>query len=106
MESNSLFQNSFLTSVYSVVNAIPKGKVATYGDVAKMAGFPGYARHVGKALCNIPPDSKLPWHRVINSKGQISLKGDNYQRQIEKLIAEDIAVTSSGKISLKQYRWI
>ncbi len=106
MKSNSLFQENFLSSIFAVVNAIPKGKVSTYGEVAKMAGFPGYARHVGKALCNIPSDSQLPWYRVINSKGQISLKGEDYQRQLKRLIAENITISSSGNISLKQYRWI
>ncbi|MCE0494686.1 MGMT family protein [Vibrio salinus] len=105
MNQNSHFQNHFLASVFSVVNSIPKGRVSTYGDVARMAGFPGYARHVGKALSKIPPDSQLPWYRVVNSKGCISLKGEDYQRQLNKLTEEEITVRQSGSVSLRQYRW-
>lgn len=97
--------DSFLQQVYMVIYKIPEGKVSTYGEVAKMAGYPGYARHVGKALSNLPKDSKLPWFRVINSAGKISLKGESYQRQKLRLESEGIAVNESGRISLKVYRW-
>ncbi|BDR18842.1 hypothetical protein VspSTUT16_21880 [Vibrio sp. STUT-A16] len=70
-----------------------------------MAGYPGYARHVGKALGNLPEDSKLPWFRVINSQGKISLKGSNLERQTKKLEAEGIEVSEIGKISLRKYKW-
>ena len=54
---------------------IPKGKVATYGDVAAMAGIPRHARYVGTTLKNLPKSSRLPWHRVVNHKGEIALRG-------------------------------
>lgn len=97
--------DQFLSHIFTVIYRIPKGKVSTYGEIAKMAGYPGYARHVGKALGNLPEGSKLPWFRVINSKGEISLTGPDWERQREHLVAEGIAVSSTGKISLKKYKW-
>ena len=97
--------DQFLMQIFAVIHQIPCGKVSTYGDIARMAGYPGYARHVGKALGNLPADSTLPWFRVINSKGQISLTGPDWERQREKLVAEGIAVSSAGKISLRLFRW-
>jgi len=97
--------DQFLMQIFAVIHQIPLGKVSTYGEIAKMAGYPGYARHVGKALGNLPSESKLPWFRVINSQGRISLKGEDLVRQREALIAEGIEVSNDGKISLRKYRW-
>ncbi|CAH0525300.1 MGMT family protein [Vibrio hippocampi] len=97
--------DQFLMQIFAVIHQIPPGKVATYGQIARLAGYPGYARHVGKALGNLPEGSKLPWFRVINSKGEISLKGDDWHRQKEKLTAEGITLTPSGKIKLRHYQW-
>ena len=97
--------DQFLVQIFATINQIPYGKVSTYGDIAKFSGYPGYARHVGKALGNLPKDSKLPWFRVINSQGKISLKGPDFVRQSQALIAEGIAVSPEGKVALKQFRW-
>ena len=97
--------DQFFAHIFYVIARIPEGSITTYGEVARMAGFPGYARHVGKALSRLPEGSKLPWHRVINSQGRISLQGDDLLRQKEKLVAEGIAVSPQGKINLRQYRW-
>ncbi|ANP64143.1 Methylated-DNA--protein-cysteine methyltransferase [Vibrio alginolyticus] len=97
--------DQFLAQIFAVIHQIPKGKVSTYGEIAKMAGYPGYARHVGKALGNLPEDSKLPWFRVVNSQGKISLKGRDLERQKKKLEAEGIEVSEVGKTSLKKYKW-
>ncbi len=97
--------DQFLTQIFTVIYQIPEGKVSTYGEVAKMAGYPGYARHVGKALSKLPKGSKMPWFRVINSKGEISLTGPDWERQRERLVAEGIAVSIEGKVSLKKYKW-
>ncbi|MBO0212368.1 MGMT family protein [Vibrio sp. Vb2880] len=97
--------DQFLAQIFAVIHQIPHGKVSTYGEIARMAGYPGYARHVGKALGNLPKDSKLPWFRVINSKGEISLIGPDWERQRERLVAEGIAVSAEGRISLKKYKW-
>ncbi|SIO95179.1 MGMT family protein [Vibrio spartinae] len=98
-------KQQFLAQVFTVIHQIPPGKVSTYGDVAKMAGYPGYARHVGKALGQLPKGSTLPWFRVINSKGEISLSGPDFERQRTELVAEGIPISSNGKISLRCYRW-
>ncbi|ASA54849.1 hypothetical protein BSQ33_03315 [Vibrio gazogenes] len=105
MMAHSDDKQQFLAQVFTVIHQIPAGKVSTYGDVAKMAGYPGYARHVGKALGQLPKGSTLPWFRVINSKGEISLSGPDYERQRAELVAEGIPISSRGKISLRSYRW-
>ncbi|CAK4068636.1 MULTISPECIES: MGMT family protein [Vibrio] len=97
--------DQFLMQIFAVIHQIPCGKVTTYGEVAKLAGYPGYARHVGKALNKLPTGSKLPWHRVINSQGRISLKGEDLVRQRNALIEEGVDVTNDGKVRLKIYRW-
>ncbi|KJY83503.1 MGMT family protein [Vibrio galatheae] len=97
--------DQFLMQIFAVIHQIPSGKVSTYGEIAKLAGYPGYARHVGKALGNLPNDSKLPWFRVINSQGRISLKGEGLVRQRQALINEGVEVTNDGKIKLRIYRW-
>ncbi|MEF1174196.1 MGMT family protein [Vibrio sinaloensis] len=97
--------DQFLMQIFAVIHQIPCGKVTTYGEVAKLAGYPGYARHVGKALNILPTGSKLPWHRVINSQGRISLKGEDLVRQRNALIEEGVDVTNDGKVRLKIYRW-
>jgi len=92
--------------LYSVIQGIPLGKVATYGQIASLAGLPGAARLVGKILSGLPADTKLPWHRVINAAGKISLpqNSDSFTEQIKRLTAEDIVLTGP-KISLNKYQW-
>lgn len=97
--------DQFLSQIFAVIHQIPFGTVTTYGEVARMAGYPGYARHVGKALGNLPEVSKLPWFRVINSQGNISLSGENFVRQREKLLAEQIEVNQNGRVNLRKYKW-
>ena len=92
-------------NVYFVLKLIPQGKVSSYGAVASMAGYPGYARHVGKLLSNLPNDSTLPWFRVLNSQGKISLKGSDLERQKHLLIQDGIEVSDTGRVSLKKYLW-
>lgn len=97
--------DQFSQQIFAIIHQIPFGQVATYGQIAKMAGYPGYARHVGKVLAQLPEQTRLPWFRVINSRGEISLSGSDKERQRTKLMAEDIAVSEEGKIRLKQYQW-
>ncbi|MDN3610456.1 MGMT family protein [Vibrio ostreicida] len=97
--------DEFLVQIFAVIHQIPYGRVTTYGEVAKLAGFPGYARHVGKALGQLPKGSTLPWFRVINSQGRISLKGEDLARQRTQLRAEGIDVTDDGKVRLSLYKW-
>ena len=97
--------DSFHQRIYQVLAAIPYGTVTTYGDVAQLAGAPRAARQVGGVLKRLPKGSKLPWHRVINRLGTISLTGDNFDRQKNALEKEGITVSAEGKIDLKRYRW-
>jgi methylated-DNA-protein-cysteine methyltransferase related protein len=95
--------------IYAVVRQIPKGKVATYGQIAKLANLPGQARLVGYALfCVDGKFSDIPWHRVINAKGEISKSifrdgCDHLQHSL--LQQEGIPFSSKNKIDLQEYRW-
>ncbi|MFM2481513.1 MGMT family protein [Celerinatantimonas sp. YJH-8] len=91
---------------YLVIANIPSGQVATYGQVAEMAGFPRMARAVGRALKELPSESKLPWFRVVNAKGELSFPrgSDPYQRQRTLLETEGIEFIGE-RIPLREYRW-
>ncbi|BBB25992.1 MGMT family protein [Amphritea japonica] len=99
-------QNPAYEMIWQVVGAIPSGKVATYGQVAELAGIPGAARMVGRCLSQLPGDSQLPWFRVINASGKISLPVDSegYQKQ-RALLQEEGVVVLNGRISLAKFRW-
>jgi len=96
--------DNFAQQVFALVYQIPEGKVATYGDIAKLAGMSSYARQVGKVLSRLPADSQLPWYRIVNAKGKISLDGERGDYQKQRLIAEGVAISTQGTISLKIYR--
>jgi methylated-DNA-protein-cysteine methyltransferase-like protein len=93
--------------IYAVVSSIPKGKVATYGQVAEMAGLPRRARMVGYALRELPEGSELPWHRVVNASGRVSERGrpDSERDQRALLEAEGVAFNRHNRLSLQQFRW-
>lgn len=97
--------DSFQQRIWQIVAAIPAGRVATYGDVAQLAGSPRAARQVGGVLSRLPQGSTLPWHRVVNRHGAISLQGDGLFRQRDALEAEGVEVTDDGRIDLVTYRW-
>ncbi|HVN71720.1 MAG TPA: MGMT family protein [Desulfomonilia bacterium] len=101
-------RNPIYSRIYEIVNHIPRGRVATYGQVAQMAGIPGHARRVGYALHNLPDNSSVPWHRVINHKGRISLppwtSASSLQREL--LEAEGVEFDKDDTISLKTYQII
>lgn len=97
--------DNFRQRVFHVVAAIPYGQVTTYGDIARLIGSPRAARQVGGVLKRLPEGSTLPWHRVINRHGEISLIGDDYLRQKNALLAEGIEISPTGRIDLLQYRW-
>ena len=99
-------QDSFPQRVWQIVASIPEGFVTTYGDVARLAGSPRAARQVGGVLKRLPEGSALPWHRVVNRHGAISLTGPDLQRQRQALLAEGIVVSGSGQIDLQHYRWV
>ena len=93
--------------IYSVVRRIPRGRVATYGQVAELAGLARHARQVGYALSALPDGSRVPWHRVINAQGRVSQRGFGGEGhgQQEKLEAEGVVFEASGRISLERFRW-
>ena len=92
--------------IWQVVHQIPPGKVASYGQIARLAGLPGYARYVGYTMKMLPPDTKLPWFRVINSQGRISFKPGTTQYLLQKsLLEKEGVVFVNGKFSLNQYGW-
>jgi len=93
--------------IYAVVRQIPEGRVATYGQVAALAGLPGHARQVGYALHALKEGSEVPWQRVINAKGEVSLRAeagwDNFQRHL--LEEEGVAFDERGRVDLERERW-
>ena len=86
---------------------IPRGRVATYGQVAEMAGLEGHARQVGYALHTLPQRSDVPWHRVVNARGEISPRsaGDSHELQRMLLEAEGVVLDARGRIDLAKFRW-
>lgn len=96
---------TFRQRVFHVVAAIPCGKVIAYGEVAALAGSPRAARQVGGVLKKLPPGSTLPWHRVINRHGKISLRGEDFQRQRQALLAEGIMFDAEGAVDFARFGW-
>jgi methylated-DNA-protein-cysteine methyltransferase-like protein len=93
--------------IYAVVRRIPRGRVATYGQVAAIAGLGGHARQVGYALHALATERAVPWHRVVNARGQISPRaepgGDLIQRQL--LEREGVNFDAADRLELGRYRW-
>ena len=91
-------------SVWKVVSEIPSGHVLTYGEVARLAGLPRAARRVSQALRRAPRDMELPWHRVINSQGKISIPEGSSAWKMQKNRLEDEGVVFvKGKVNLDQF---
>lgn len=91
--------------IFDVVRRIPSGRVATYGQIARIAGLAGHARQVGYALAALE-DEDVPWHRVINARGEVSPRaggGDHGQRA--RLEAEGVEFDDRGRVSLAEFRW-
>jgi len=98
---------TFHERVISMIRSIPKGYVATYGQIARCVGNPGAARQVAYILHSSSAREKLPWHRVVNSMGGISLKkGHGYELQKQLLQDEGIEFDCTNRIDLKRYTWV
>lgn len=96
----------FTENVVEIIRSIPAGKVATYGQIATLAGSPRAARQVVRALHSMSRKHRLPWHRVINAKGQIALVDDeSYNEQRLSLEAEGVEIGLNGVIDLEKYQW-
>lgn len=93
--------------IYATIRRIPRGRVATYGQIAALAGLGGHARQVGYALHATPEDVDLPWHRVINARGEVSTRREPgcESRQRQLLEAEEIEFDERDRVSLKKYQW-
>ncbi|MBT2699729.1 MGMT family protein [Bacillus sp. ISL-40] len=96
----------FTENVVEIIRSIPEGKVATYGQIAGLAGSPRAARQVVRVLHSMSKKHRLPWHRVINAKGQIALLDDeSYNEQRLSLEAEGVEIGLNGVIDLARYQW-
>lgn len=93
--------------IWQVISLIPPGRVATYGEVARQAGLPRGARRVGRALRGLPQDTRIPWHRVINAQGRISLPEGSVSQytQRERLEAEGVVFRANKTIDLRRFAW-
>ena len=96
--------------IYAVVEKIPRGKVATYGQIAALTGMPRHARQAGYALAATPETLNIPWHRVINAQGRVSLRlrhwdsgSDDLQRIL--LESEGVVFDATGRVNLEEFRW-
>ena len=93
--------------IYAVVAQIPEGQVATYGQVAALAGIPRHARQVGYALHSLPDSHDLPWQRVINSKGEVSPRSEPGWDGLQRAMLEDEGVEfdTRGRVDLRRFQW-
>jgi methylated-DNA-protein-cysteine methyltransferase-like protein len=92
--------------ILAVLKAIPRGKVAAYGQVAALAGNPRGARQVARVLHSLSAKEKLPWHRVIGAAGRISLPpGAGGEEQARRLRREGVAVAAGGQVDLARFGW-
>ncbi len=110
MQSTVLHYNANHQKIWQTVQAIPFGKIASYGQVADLAGLPGRARMVGKALANVPENGwrgeRVPWFRVVNSQGKISfpVESDHFTKQ-KGLLQEEQVVIIGSRIRLADFQW-
>lgn len=94
----------FHAAVYRLVGRIPRGQVATYGQIAALLGYPRAARAVGQAMKHVPPH--LPWHRVVNAHGGISLRANVGGMLTQRVLLQQEGVAvRRGRIRLRQHRW-
>jgi methylated-DNA-protein-cysteine methyltransferase related protein len=93
--------------IYAVVRRIPRGRVATYGQVAELAGLPGHARQVGYALHALADGTTVPWHRVVNARGSCSLRSVPGAELTQRILLEreGIRFDAAGRVALAKVRW-
>jgi methylated-DNA-protein-cysteine methyltransferase related protein len=93
--------------IYAVVRRIPRGRVATYGQIAELAGLPGHARQVGYALHALPSGTAVPWHRVINARGEVSLRTAPGPELTQRMLLEreGVRFNARGRVDLRTVGW-
>ena len=98
--------NSVYDEIYAWVRRVPEGKVATYGQIAGLAGKCS-ARQVGYAMAALQDGAEVPWHRVINSQGRISLRTGSQGHRLQRILleAEGVVFSAEDTIDLRIYRW-
>jgi methylated-DNA-protein-cysteine methyltransferase related protein len=100
-------QRHLYEDIWEVVNQIPHGKVATYGQVADFSGIPGQARLVGYALHNLPRGTNVPWHRVINAQGKISLGDlDGMYEEQKRLLKREGVRFMKEVVDFRKFGWL
>lgn len=99
-------KESMYCRIYSIVNMVPPGKVATYGQIARIAGRCS-ARNVGYAMSSVPSEYDVPWHRIINSRGRISVRshGEECTAQSRMLEFEGVLFNDAGTVDLETFGW-
>ena len=95
----------FTTAVHHLLGQIPRGQVSTYGQLAKLAGYPGYARHVGLLLAQLPADSTLPWFRVVNASLMPSRQGTAAAARQRSLLKAE-GVEFRGERVSRKHLWV
>lgn len=92
--------------IWKTTLQIPKGKVASYGQIADLAGLPGRARLVGKAMGYAPKDMQVPWYRVLRSSGQLAFSAGSKDAETQKgLLQEEGVVVLKNRVKLKEFQW-
>ena len=99
--------NAAYDRIYKTVRRIPKGRVATYGQIASLSGIPRQPRRVGYALSALHDHQPVPWHRVINSKGEISRRSEPGYEDMQQVLLENegIMFDTKGRVALSQFLW-
>jgi methylated-DNA-protein-cysteine methyltransferase-like protein len=101
METHQKYQQ-----IWRTVRSIPAGKVASYGQIADLAGLPGRARLVGKSLGYVPEDQSVPWYRVLRSNGQLAFPKGSEQAQLQTgLLQEENVSVLNNRVKLKAFGW-
>jgi methylated-DNA-protein-cysteine methyltransferase related protein len=93
--------------IYDIVRRIPRGRVATYGQIASLAGLDGHARQVGYALHALPANTTVPWHRVINARGEVSVRAEGGSELTQRLLLqrEGVRFNARGRADLARFGW-
>jgi len=93
--------------IYDVVRQVSRGRLATYGQIAGLAGLAGHARQVGYALHTLPENSDVPWQRIVNARGEISIRSNPFAGDVQRQMLEEEGVFAelNGRYSLNRYGW-